>query len=74
MIRSILSGHRKNGNLFHKSIHIEHNSEWITKQALKNLTESYVGSLARFRKRQTLSIEPFSSKSDLKKRAVSMLT
>ena len=39
-----------------------------------NWTESYVGSLARLRKRQTLSMEPFSSKSDLKKRAVSMLT
>lgn len=38
------------------------------------LNESYVGSFARFRNRQTLSIEPFSSKSDLKKRAVSMLT
>lgn len=35
---------------------------------------AYVGSLARFKNRQTLSIEPFSSKSDLKKRAVSMLT
>jgi len=37
-------------------------------------TDSYVGSLARLRNRQTLSMEPFSSKSDLKKRAVSMLT
>lgn len=35
---------------------------------------SHVGSLARFRNKHTLSIEPFSSKSDLKKRAVSMLT
>lgn len=35
---------------------------------------SHVGSLARFRNKQTLSIDPFSSKSDLKKRAVSMLT
>lgn len=35
---------------------------------------AYVGSLARFKNRQTLSMEPFSSKSDLKKRAVSMLT
>lgn len=35
---------------------------------------SYVGSLAKFKNRQTLSMEPFSSKSDLKKRAVSMLT
>lgn len=35
---------------------------------------THVGSLARLRKRQTFSMEPFSSKSDLKKRAVSMLT
>lgn len=35
---------------------------------------TYVGSLAKFKKRQTLSIEPFSSKSDLKNRAVSMFT
>ena len=35
---------------------------------------SHVGSLARLRKRQTFSIEPFSSKSCLKNRAVSMLT
>ena len=33
-----------------------------------------MGSLARFRKRLTFSIEPFSSKSCLKKRAVSMFT
>ena len=35
---------------------------------------SYVGSLARFKKRQTFSILPFSSKSCLKNRAVSMFT
>mmetsp|Transcript_69951 Transcript_69951/g.176250 ORF Transcript_69951/g.176250 Transcript_69951/m.176250 type:complete len:232 (+) Transcript_69951:602-1297(+) len=35
---------------------------------------SMVGSLAKFMKRTTFSIEPFSSKSFLKKRAVSMLT
>lgn len=35
---------------------------------------AHVGSLARFKNRHTLSMEPFSSKSDLKKRAVSMLT
>lgn len=34
----------------------------------------HVGSLARLRKRQTFSIEPFSSKSCLKKRAVSLFT
>ena len=34
----------------------------------------YVGSLARLRNKQTFSMEPFSSKSCLKKRAVSMLT
>ena len=35
---------------------------------------TYVGSLAKFRKRHTFSIEPFSSKSCLKKRAISMFT
>lgn len=35
---------------------------------------SYVGSLARLRNKQTLSMEPFSSKSDLKNLAVSMFT
>lgn len=35
---------------------------------------TYVGSLAKLRKRHTFSIEPFSSKSCLKNRAVSMLT
>ena len=35
---------------------------------------SIVGSLARLRKRQTLAMEPFSSKSCLKNLAVSMLT
>lgn len=35
---------------------------------------TYVGSLARLRNRQTLSMEPFSSKSDLKNLAVSILT
>ena len=35
---------------------------------------SYVGSLARFKNKQTFSIEPFSSKSCLKNRAVSMFT
>lgn len=35
---------------------------------------THVGSLAKFRKRHTFSMEPFSSKSDLKKRAVSMFT
>ena len=35
---------------------------------------THVGSLAKLRKRQTFSIEPFSSKSCLKKRAVSLFT
>lgn len=35
---------------------------------------TYVGSLARLRKRQTFSMEPFSSKSCLKNRAISILT
>ena len=35
---------------------------------------SYVGSLARFKNKHTFSIEPFSSKSCLKNRAVSMFT
>ena len=35
---------------------------------------TYVGSLAMFKNRQTFSIEPFSSKSCLKKRAVSIFT
>lgn len=35
---------------------------------------TYVGSLAKFRNRQTFSIEPFSSKSCLKNLAVSMFT
>lgn len=35
---------------------------------------TYVGSLARLRNKQTLSMEPFSSKSDLKNLAVSILT
>lgn len=35
---------------------------------------TYVGSLARLRNKHTLSMEPFSSKSDLKNLAVSMLT
>ena len=35
---------------------------------------SIVGSFAKLRKRQTFSIEPFSSKSCLKNLAVSMLT
>lgn len=35
---------------------------------------TYVGSLAKFKNRHTLSMEPFSSKSDLKNRAVSMFT
>ena len=38
------------------------------------LIYSHVGSLAKLRKRQTFSIEPFSSKSCLKNLAVSMLT
>jgi hypothetical protein len=43
------------------------------KKKRKNFS-SYVGSLAKFRNKQTFSIEPFSSKSCLKKRAVSILT
>ena len=35
---------------------------------------SMVGSLAKFKNKHTFSIEPFSSKSCLKKRAVSILT
>lgn len=35
---------------------------------------TYVGSLAKFKNRHTLSMDPFSSKSDLKNRAVSMFT
>ena len=35
---------------------------------------TYVGSLARFRKRHTFSMEPFSSKSCLKNLAISMFT
>ena len=40
----------------------------------KRKKKAHVGSLAKFRKRVTRSMEPFSSKSCLKKRAVSMLT
>lgn len=47
----------------------------VTDRWLKWKSEpAHVGSLARFRNKQTLSMDPFSSKSDLKKRAVSMLT
>lgn len=38
------------------------------------MIRSMVGSLAKLRKRVTRSKDPFSSKSDLKNRAVSMLT
>ncbi len=40
----------------------------------QDVSNTYVGSLARLRNRHTFSIEPFSSKSCLKNRAVSMLT
>ena len=40
----------------------------------RKILSPYVGSLARLRKRQTLSIDPCCSKSDLKKRAASMFT
>ena len=44
------------------------------RDCIDGLRFTHVGSLARLRKRHTFSMEPFSSKSCLKNRAVSMLT
>ena len=56
-------------------IYISHSSAISTANMLDVLRKSpYVGSLAKFKNRQTFSMEPFSSKSCLKKRAPSILT
>ena len=49
-------------------------NKWDKPLRQRNRPTTYVGSLAKFRKRHTFSIEPFSSKSCLKNLAISMFT